>query len=148
MIRKVRLTEMEKDRANELRFRTLLLQMLKNTDNNFTDVIKYIKSLSNYFDFNEQILIDIMREILDTRYKPTIDEIIKINLLLGVTIREIADKLNMQVSTVKMHIYRNKYNIDTIILYPRLKREQLDELRNFLNQYYKMYVPVDIIYKS
>ena len=89
-----------------------------------------------------------MKEILSDRYAPTTDEIIKINLLLGRTIREIADKLDMNESTVKMHIYRNKNNINTIMIYPRLKQEQLQELRKFLKQYYSLYVPANNILKS
>ena len=42
-----------------------------------------------------------------------------------------------------MHIYRNKYNINTIILYPRLQPYQLEELRKFFRQYYKLYVPAN-----
>ena len=67
--------------------------------------------------------------------------------MLGLTIKEIADKLGMKESTVKMHIYRNKNNINTIILYPRLRQEQSQELRKFLKQYYNLYIPADKIIK-
>lgn len=141
-MRKVILTEMEKNRGNELRLRDLVFKMLDVT-NDFSSISMYIHFLSNFMNFNADIIIDAMREILEPRYKPTINELIKINLLYGLTVREIAEKLNMNISTVKMHIYRNKYNINTIILYPRLQPYQLEELRKFFRQYYKLYVPAN-----
>ena len=141
-MRKVILTEMEKNRGNELRLRDLVFKMLEVT-NDFSSIRMYIYFLSNFMNFNADIIIDAMREILEPRYKPTINELIKINLLYGLTVREIAEKLNMNISTVKMHIYRNKYNINTIILYPRLQPYQLEELRKFFRQYYKLYVPAN-----
>lgn len=144
---KTKLTDNVRNRANEIRLRALVFQMLKATNNNFELLSEYIKCLSNLFDFNDAIIIEIMREILDNRYAPTTDEVIKINLLLGLTIREIADKLDMKESTVKMHIYRNKDNINTILIYPRLKQEQLEELRKFLKQYYSLYVPANKVFK-
>ena len=148
MNKKINLSEIVRDRANELRIRALLYKMLKATNNNFPMVIEHIKNIASFMDFDYEIIIEIMREILSDRYSPTTDEIIKINLLLGRTIREIADKLDMKESTVKMHIYRNKNNINTIMIYPRLKQEQLQELRKFLKQYYSLYVPANNILKS
>ena len=148
MSKNLSLSEIVRDRINELRIRTLLIKLLKATNNNFAIVIEHIKNISSFMDFDYKIIIEIMREILSDRYTPTTDEIIKINLLLGRTIREIADKLDMKESTVKMHIYRNKNNINTIIIYPRLKQEQSQELRKFLKQYYSLYVPVNNISKS
>lgn len=147
MAKRMRLSEMEKNRINELRLRALICQMLKSTNNNFGMITEFIKYLENFFEFNVNMILEIIREIFDMRYEPTTDEIIKINLLLGLTIKEIADKLRMKESTVKMHIYRNKNNTNTIILYPRLKQEQSHELRKFLKQYYKLYVPADKIIK-
>lgn len=148
MRNKIDLSEMVRDRANELRIRALVLKMLKATDNNFSVVIEHIKNISAFMDFDYQIIIGIMREILEDRYAPTTDEIIKINLLFGLTIKEIANRLDMKESTVKMHMYRNKNNINTIMLYPRLKQEQLQELRKFLKQYYSLYVPANKIMKT
>lgn len=145
MCKKTNLSEMERNRINELRFRALVMKMLNNTKNDLYTVIEYIKHISVFLNFNVEVIVGIIKEIIDTRYVPTIDEVIKINLLLGVTIREIADKLNMKESTVKMHIYRNQNNINTIILYPRLKEQQLQELRRFLKQYYSLYVPLNRI---
>jgi len=147
MNNKINLSEIVRDRINELRIRTLLIKMLKATNNNFPIVVEHIKNISSFMDFDYEIIIGIMREILSDRYAPTTDEIIKINLLLGRTIREIANKLDMKESTVKMHIYRNKNNINTIMIYPRLKQEQLQELRKFLKQYYSLYVPANNILK-
>jgi len=147
MVKRMRLSEMEKNRINELRLRALICQMLKSTNNNFSMITEFIKYLENFFEFNVNMILEIIREIFDMRYEPTTDEIIKINLLLGLTIKEIADKLRMKESTVKMHIYRNKNNTNTIILYPRLKQEQSQELRKFLKQYYKLYVPADKVIK-
>lgn len=148
MKKKVNLNEIVRDRANELRIRALLIKMLKATNNNFSVVVEHIKNISVFMEFDSEIIIGIMKEILNDRYAPTTDEIIKINLLMGLTIREIADRLDMKESTVKMHIYRNKNNINTIVLYPRLKQEQLQELRKFLKQYYSLYVPVNKILNS
>lgn len=148
MRNKIDLSEMVRDRANELRIRALVLKMLKATDNNFSVVIEHIKNISAFMDFDYQIIIGIMREILEDRYAPTTDEIIKINLLFGLTIKEIANRLDMKESTVKMHMYRNKNNINTIMIYPRLKQEQSQELRKFLKQYYSLYVPANNILKS
>lgn len=141
-MRKITLTEMERNRGNELRLRDLVFKMLEAT-NDFTSISKYIRFLSGFMDFDADIIIDTMREVLEPRYKPTINELIKINLLYGLTVRQIAEKLNMNISTVKMHIYRNKYNINTIILYPRLQPYQLEELRKFFKQYYQLYVPIN-----
>ena len=141
-MRKITLTEMERNRGNELRLRDLVFKMLEAT-NDFTSISKYIHFLSGFMNFNADIIIDTMREVLEPRYKPTINELIKINLLYGLTVRQIAEKLNMNISTVKMHIYRNKYNINTIILYPRLQPYQLEELRKFFKQYYQLYVPIN-----
>jgi len=148
MSKKLNLSEIVRDRANELRIRALLVKMLKATNNNFQVIIEHVKNISSFMDFDYEIIIEIMREILNDRYAPTTDEIIKINLLFGLTIKEIADRLDMKESTVKMHIYRNKNNIDTIIIYPRLQKEQLQELRKFLKQYYSLYVPVNTILSS
>lgn len=148
MKKKVNLDEIIRDRANELRIRALLIKMLKATNNNFSVVVEHIKNISVFMEFDSEIIIGIMKEILNDRYAPTTDEIIKINLLMGLTIREIADRLDMKESTVKMHIYRNKNNINTIVLYPRLKQEQLQELRKFLKQYYSLYVPANKILNS
>ena len=147
MSKDINLSEMERNRINEIRLRTLLCKMLKATNNNFVPIIKHIKHLATFMDFNLDIIIDIIKEIFDTRYAPTTDEIIKINLLLGLTIREIADNLNMKESTVKMHIYRNQNNINTIVIYPRLNAEKSQELRKFLQQYYKLYVPANVVSK-
>lgn len=141
-MRKITLTEMERNRGNELRLRDLVFKMLEAT-NDFTSISKYIRFLAGFMDFDADIIIDTMQEILEPRYKPTINELIKINLLYGLTVRQIAEKLNMNISTVKMHIYRNKYNINTIILYPRLQPYQLEELRKFFKQYYQLYVPIN-----
>lgn len=141
-MKKINLSEMGIDRANELKLRFLVLNMLK-TVKTFSIISKYIHSLAEFLDFDANIIVDIMREIIEHRYKPTINELIKINLLYGLTAREIAEQLNMNISTVKMHIYRNKYNINSIILYPRLKRYQLEELRKFFEQYYQLYVPIN-----
>ena len=148
MNKKKYLSEMTRDRANELRFRTWLCKMLENNNNDFSVVKEYVKHISLFMDIDVNIIIEIMREILDMRYEPTKDELIKINLLFGSTLQAIADRLNMNISTVKMHIYRNKYNIETIVLYPRLKKYQLEELRKFFKQYYKFYVPIDKVYAS
>lgn len=148
MNKKLNLSEIVRDRANELRVRALLVKMLKATNNNFQVIIEHIKNISSFMDFDYKIIIGIMKEILNDRYAPTTDEIIKINLLFGLTIKEIADRLDMKESTVKMHMYRNKNNIDTIIIYPRLQKEQLQELRKFLRQYYSLYVPANTILSS
>ena len=142
---KIQLNEMTLNRANELRIRHLVCKMLNATNNNFGVITKYIKHLAQFIDFNEEIIINIMREVIDIRFEPTVNELIKINVLFGLTIREIADRLNMKESTVKMHIYRNKNNINTILIYPRLKKEQSQELRKFLKQYYSLYVPANKI---
>lgn len=147
MYKNTTLSQMELNRINEIRFRTLLAQMLNATNNNFMPVIKHIKHLATFMDFNVDIIIDIIKEIFDTRYAPTTDEIIKINLLLGSTIKRIADILDMKESTVKMHIYRNQNNINTIVIYPRLALEKSQELQKFLQQYYKLYVPANIVQK-
>lgn len=148
MNKKKYLDETTRDRANELRFRTWLFMMLENNKNDFSLVKEYVKHISIFMDIDVNIIIEIMREILDVRFEPTKNELIKINLLFGSTIHEIADRLDMNISTVKMHIYRNKYNIGTIVLYPRLKKYQLNELRKFFQQYYKFYVPIDKIFAS
>lgn len=139
---------MELNRINELRLRALILKLLRRTNNNLYLVIEYIKHINNFIDFNLQAIIDIVKEIIEDRFAPTTNELIKINLLLGLTIREIAQKLNMKESTIKMRIYRNKYNVNSIIIYPRLKKEQLEELRKFLKQYYSLYVPINSVYKT
>lgn len=148
MKKKMNLDEIIRDRANELRIRALLIKMLKATNNNFSVVVEHIKNISAFMEFDSEIIIGIMKEILNDRYAPTTDEIIKINLLMGLTIREIADRLDMKESTVKMHIYRNKNNINTIMIYPRLQQKQLQELRKFLKQYYSLYVPANKILNS
>ena len=147
LAKKIILNETEKNRINELRLRILLSQMLKATNNNFPFIIQHIKYLATFMDFNVDMIIDIIKEIFDNRYTPTTDEIIKINLLLGLSIREIADILDMKESTIKMHIYRNQNTIDNIVLFPRLKQEQLQELRKFLQQYYSLYVPINKVHK-
>ncbi|MBQ9298118.1 MAG: hypothetical protein IJ223_03640 [Clostridia bacterium] len=144
----VKINEMELNRINELRLRALILKLLRRTNNNLYLVIEYIKHINNFIDFNLQAIIDIVKEIIEDRFAPTTNELIKINLLLGLTIREIAQKLNMKESTIKMRIYRNKYNVNSIIIYPRLKKEQLEELRKFLKQYYSLYVPINSVYKT
>ena len=147
MAKKTILNEIEKNRINEIRLRILLSQMLKATNNNFPFIIQHIKYLSTFMDFNVNMIIDIIKEIFDNRFTPTTDEIIKINLLLGLTIKEIAKILDMKESTIKMHIYRNQNTIDNIVLFPRLKQEQLQELRKFLQQYYSFYVPTNKVHK-
>lgn len=148
MKKKMNLDEIIRDRANELRIRALLIKILKATNNNFSVIVEHIKNISAFMEFDSEIIIGIMKEILNDRYAPTTDEIIKINLLMGLTIREIADRLDMKESTVKMHIYRNKNNINTIMIYPRLQQKQLQELRKFLKQYYSLYVPANKILNS
>jgi len=146
--RKNKLDEMTLNRINELRFRALIFKMLKATNNNLFTVIEYIKSTRNFIEFDLQSIVAIIKEIIEDRYTPTIDEIIKINLLLGLTIREIADKLEMNESTIKMHIYRNKNNINTIIIYPRLKKEYSQEIRKFLREYSKFNISMNKGYKT
>lgn len=146
--RKNKLDEMTLNRINELRFRALIFKMLKATNNNLFTVIEYIKSTRNFIEFDLQSIVAIIKEIIEDRYTPTIDEIIKINLLLGLTIREIADKLEMNESTIKMHIYRNKNNINTIIIYPRLKKEYSQEIRKFLREYSKFNISMNKVYKT
>ena len=146
--RKNKLDEMTLNRINELRFRALIFKMLKATNNNLFKVIEYIKSTRNFIEFDLQSIVAIIKEIIEDRYTPTIDEIIKINLLLGLTIREIADKLEMNESTIKMHIYRNKNNINTIIIYPRLKKEYSQEIRKFLREYSKFNISMNKVYKT
>ena len=148
MKKKMNLDEIIRDRANELRIRALLIKILTATNNNFSVIVEHIKNISAFMEFDSEIIIGIMKEILNDRYAPTTDEIIKINLLMGLTIREIADRLDMKESTVKMHIYRNKNNINTIMIYPRLQQKQLQELRKFLKQYYSLYVPANKILNS
>ena len=146
--RKNKLDEMTLNRINELRFRALIFKMLKATNNNLFKVIEYIKSTRNFIEFDLQSIVAIIKEIIEDRYTPTIDEVIKINLLLGLTIREIADKLEMNESTIKMHIYRNKNNINTIIIYPRLKKEYSQEIRKFLREYSKFNISMNKVYKT
>lgn len=146
--RKNKLDEMTLNRINELRFRALIFKMLKATNNNLFTVIEYIKSTRNFIEFDLQSIVAIIKEIIEDRYTPTIDEIIKINLLLGLTIREIADKLEMNESTIKMHIYRNKNNINTIIIYPRLKKEYSQEIRKFLKEYSKFSISMNKVYRT
>ena len=146
--RKNKLDEMTLNRINELRFRALIFKMLKATNNNLFTVIEYIKSTRNFIEFDLQSIVAIIKEIIEDRYTPTIDEIIKINLLLGLTIREIADKLEMNESTIKMHIYRNKNNINTIIIYPRLKKEYSQEIRKFLREYSKFNISMNKVYRT
>ena len=81
--RKNKLDEMTLNRINELRFRALIFKMLKATNNNLFKVIEYIKSTRNFIEFDLQSIVAIIKEIIEDRYTPTIDEIIKINLLLG-----------------------------------------------------------------
>lgn len=146
MSKRVNLEDMEKNRINEIRLRALVVKMLEKNGNNFMKVKEYVRSLSKFLDFDADAIIGMMLEILGDRYAPTTNEVIKINLLFGLTIREIATKLNMKESTVKNAIYRNQDNINTIILYPRLDAEQLQELRKFLKQYYGLYVmPTQVI---
>lgn len=146
MVKQVQLEEMEKHRINEMRLRALVVKMLEKNNNNFVKVKEYVRSLAKFIEFDADAVIGMMLEVLDDRFAPTTNEVIKINLLLGLTIREIANKLNLKESTVKMHIYRNKDNINTIILYPRLDAGQLQELRKFLKSYYGLYViPTQVI---
>ena len=143
MTKQLEVDENIRNRANEIRFRNLIIKMLNNANNNFDVINKHIVYLATILSFDKSIILDIVKDIINDRYKPTVNELIKINLLFGLTIKEIANKLNMNISTVKMHIYRNKYNINEVLLYPRLQDYQLKELRNFLKQYYRLYVPIN-----
>lgn len=146
MLKQIKLKDMEKNRINELRLRALVVKMLEKNNNDFMKVKNYVRSLANFINFDADAIIGMMLEVLSDRYAPTTNEIIKINLLFGLTIREIATKLNMKESTVKNAIYRNQDNINTIILYPRLDAGQLQELRKFLKGYYGLYVmPTQVI---
>lgn len=142
------LSDMEQNRINELRFRALIDKMLKATNYNLCEVLKYIEHISKFFNYNTQEIVEITKEIITDRYKPSIDEIIKINLLLGITISEIAEMLDMNISTVKTHIYRSDNNVNNIILYPRLKVEQLQEIKKFLKLFYAFYIPTNKVYIS
>ena len=54
----------------------------------------------------------------------------------------------MNESTIKMHIYRNKNNINTIIIYPRFKKEYSQEIRKFLKEYSKFNISMNKVYKT
>ena len=45
---KMNLSEFVRDRINELRIRTLLIKILKATNNNFPIVVEHIKNISSF----------------------------------------------------------------------------------------------------
>lgn len=76
MNKKINLSEIVRDRANELRIRALLYKMLKATNNNFPMVIEHIKNIASFMDFDYEIQMKDWHKVLD---KVSSDSIISIS---------------------------------------------------------------------
>lgn len=123
-----------KARINEIDFLEFCTRILS-IRNKMIDIKLFIANLSNFIDFD----IDIISSIVDKIFSPNLQvNISELNALLNIDYIN-TKELKELYKRSRRTIYRYKEKGKNIVLYPRLEPEEQEALDVFMTQYNKFF---------